>query len=126
MTNSATSKFSKDLHSYIKISNIIPKHMCNVTVQELEQKHLMFNQHKFLNSKTGISEALSGNKELSYCNVETSTKKDKALSAVFKMLKQNLSLESTNLNLKNNETLKIIDYNSKLFNKESLLILKIY
>lgn len=76
MTNSATSKFSKDLHSYIKISNIIPKHMCNVTVQELEQKHLMFNQHKFLNSKTGISEALSGNKELSYCNVETSTKKD--------------------------------------------------
>tara|TARA_B110001450_G_scaffold221944_1_gene218247 strand:- start:442 stop:1917 length:1476 start_codon:yes stop_codon:yes gene_type:complete len=56
--------------------------------------------------------------------LETNPKTDKALSAVFKMLKQNLSLESTNLNLKNNEALKSIDYNSKLFNKESLVNFK--
>ena len=45
-------------------------------------------------------------------------KTKKALSAVFKMLKQNLSLDSTNLNLNNTETTKVIDYNGKSLNTE--------
>ena len=45
-------------------------------------------------------------------------KTNQALSAVFKMLKQNLTLDSTNLNLNNSETPKVIDYNIKSINKE--------
>ena len=43
-------------------------------------------------------------------------KTDKALSAVFKMFKQNLTLDNKNLNLKNNKTNTIIDYSLNLHN----------
>jgi branched-chain amino acid transport system substrate-binding protein len=46
-------------------------------------------------------------------------KTDEALSAVFKMLKQNLSLDSTDLNLNNNETTRDINYNRKSSTKEN-------
>jgi len=45
-------------------------------------------------------------------------KTNKALSAVFKMLKQNLSLDTTNLNLNNSEISSPIDYDKKIYNSE--------
>ena len=48
-------------------------------------------------------------------------KTNKALTAVFKMFKKDLSLGSTNLNLNNNETTRAIDYSNKSFNTENLV-----
>ena len=46
-------------------------------------------------------------------------KTNKALTAVFKMLKQNLSIDNKNLNLKNSELTRKIDYNNKIFTTEN-------
>ena len=45
-------------------------------------------------------------------------KTSKALSAVFKMLNQNLSLDTTNLNLNNTEVSNLIDYDKNIYNSE--------
>ena len=45
-------------------------------------------------------------------------KTSKALSAVFKMLNQNLSLDTTNLNLNNTEVSNPIDYDKNVYNSE--------
>ena len=45
-------------------------------------------------------------------------KTSKALSAVFKMLNQNLSLDTTNLNLNNTEVSKLIDYDKNIYKPE--------
>ena len=47
-----------------------------------------------------------------------SKKTSKALSAVFKMLNQNLSLDTTNLNLNNTEVSNPIDYDKNIYNSE--------
>ena len=76
MTSLATSKFNTDLHSYIRIDNVIPKHMCNVTVQELEQKADTFKQHEFYHSKEDRTIPISGDRELDFGYADTSTKQD--------------------------------------------------
>ena len=45
-------------------------------------------------------------------------KTSKALSAVFKMLKQNLSIDTTNLNLNNTETSSPINYDKNIYNSK--------
>ena len=47
-------------------------------------------------------------------------KTNKALTAVFKMFKQNLSVDNKNLNLNNDVTKRVIDYNTKSFKTENL------
>ena len=49
----------------------------------------------------------------------TKKKTNKALSAVFNMFKQNLTLDNKNLNLNNNKTNTIIDYSSNLHSDQA-------
>jgi predicted 2-oxoglutarate/Fe(II)-dependent dioxygenase YbiX len=61
--------------------------MCNVTVQELEQKADKFEKHKFYSSKEGITKNISGDRELEIYNGDTTTKKD-LMELVFHSIKE--------------------------------------
>ena len=97
-----------------------------------------FSSEKVLKKKLNFSESIASNKVndndvvFEFKNErmlqgrdkekpKKNQKTNKALTAVFKMFKQNLSSGSTNLNLNNNETIKSIDYSNKSFNTANLV-----
>ena len=94
-----------------------------------------FSSEKVLKKKLNFSESIASNKVndndvvFEFKNermlqgrdtqkIKKNKKTSKALTIVLKMLKQNLSLDNTNLNLNNDKNKKTIEYNRNSFNKE--------
>ena len=79
----------------------------NTTINQLDDNDVVFEfrNERLLQGK--VSKKPLQNKKTS-----------KALTAVFKMLNQNLSLDTTNLNLNNTEVSNLIDYDKNIYNSE--------
>jgi len=78
--------FKTDLHDYIKIDNVISKHLCIDTMNELTKRSEDFKQHEFSYAKDGSTIAISGEKELDYDYSEVSTKNE-LMNIVFNSIK---------------------------------------
>ena len=109
----------------------------SIKLLEVQNKTIVENKYsseKVLKKKLNITESITSNKindndvvfefkneRMLQGRDKKNQKTNKALTAVFKMFKQNLSLGSTNLNLNNNEITRVIDYSNKSFNTENLV-----
>ena len=116
----------------------------SIKLLEVQNKTIVENKYsseKVLKKKLNITESITSNKindndvvfefrnerMLQGRNTKElikDQKTNKALTAVFKMFKQNLSVDSTNLNLNNSERTKAIDYNLKSINKRNSVYYK--
>ena len=114
---------------------IVENKNSNALLEE-QNKVLVKNKYsaeKILKKKLNIAESIEYNKIIDNDVVfefrnermlqgrspKKSQKTNKALTAVFRMFKQNLSLDNANLNLNNSETTRVIDYNTKSLNAEN-------
>ena len=55
---------NKNLDTYIKVYDAIPKNLCDSTVAMLKEKELSWTQHTFYNSRTNTFGTISAEKEL--------------------------------------------------------------
>ena len=111
-------------------SKLIVENKNPIELKEKQNKGIILNKfssEKVLKKKLNITESIASNKinnndvVFEFRNermlqgrnpqkLKNTQKTNKALTAVFKMLKQNLSIDNENLNLKNSELTRKIDY----------------
>ncbi|MDC6451236.1 penicillin-binding protein activator [Alphaproteobacteria bacterium] len=120
---------------------VIVENKTSIELLEEQNKIMVNNKYspeKVLKKKLNINESTVSNKKKNNDVVfefknermlqgrnkekpEKNKKTNKALNAVFKMFKRNLSSGSINLNLNNNETIRAIDYSNKSLNTENFV-----
>ena len=125
-------------------SKLIVENKNPIELKEKQNKGIILNKfssEKVLKKKLNITESIASNKinnndvVFEFRNermhqgrnpqkLKNTQKTNKALTAVFKMLKQNLSIDNENLNLKNSEFTRKIDYNDKIFTTENSINFK--